>query len=68
MKSHEIEKEIRRCRYRLKNLNFIDYDELRERQKWQLVGQKWLMDYLDTQKIKLETRISLLKESKKAAT
>ena len=64
MKSHEIEKEIRRCRYRLKNLNSINYDELRRRQKWQLVGQKWLMDYLDTQKIKLETRISFLKESK----
>ena len=64
MKKHKIEKEIRRCRYRLKNLNSINYDELRRRQKWQLVGQKWLMDYLDTQKIKLETRISLLKESK----
>ena len=64
MKSHEIKKEIRRCRYRLEKLNSINYDELRRRQKWQLVGQKWLMDYLDTQKIKLETRISLLKESK----
>ena len=64
MKSYEIEKEIRRCRYRLEKLNSINYDELRRRQKWQLVGQKWLMDYLDTQKIKLETRISLLKESK----
>ena len=64
MKRYEIEKEIRRCRYRLKNLNSINYDKLKEIQRWQPVGQKWLMDYLDTQKIKLETRISLLKESK----
>ena len=64
MKQQKIEKEIRRCRYRLEKLNFINYDELRRRQKWQLVGQKWLMDYLDTEKVKLETRIELLKESK----